>query len=201
MYWLNVQVVSKSKKGSEKMGRYVSITKQRQAYNKTKGICIICGKKISKDEKRWSVDHFIPRAVYKWVPDEEIKKRLEGEENVFIVHEGCNFDKDSLIFTAPDIKKLQVDRSVREEIYRLYKDSEECIRDYRAMKQSTLDLQKKKCAACDKELSFKDATMRRIDRKKKRTKDNAMCVCGKCNLLANRSWNRNKMKTKVLNQK
>ena len=162
---------------------------------------MICGKKVTHDENRWSVDHFIPRAVYKWIPDERLKTRLESVENVFVVHEGCNFDKDSLIFTVSEIKKLKVDAIVRDDLYKLYKDSEESINEYRSMKQRTLDLQKRKCAFCEMDLLFKDATMRRIDRKNKRTKDNAMCVCSRCNLKANRAKIRNKMRIKTLEDK
>ena len=74
----------------------VSITKQRAAYNKTNGICVICGKKLSDDENLWSVDHSIPRAIYKWIKDDdEARSIIESEKNIFIVHPYCNFAKDS----------------------------------------------------------------------------------------------------------
>lgn len=77
----------------------VSITKQREAYARTKGICVICGKPLTKDESKWSVDHFIPRAIYKWVKDEKTKELIESGKNTYVVHAHCNFAKDSTLPT------------------------------------------------------------------------------------------------------
>ena len=162
----------------------VSITKQRKAYARTKGVCVICGKPLPENERQWSVDHFIPRAVYKWVRDSQTKALIESGENIFIVHAHCNFDKDSALPTNRAIKDMHADREVKDDMRKLYKAAEGSIASYRAMKQSTLDAQGKKCAACGKRLSFNDATMRRIIDRKGRSRDNAMCLCERCNVRA-----------------
>ncbi|MBR0410473.1 MAG: hypothetical protein IJI25_05660 [Eubacterium sp.] len=163
---------------------HVSITKQREAYARVKGICIICGKKLSASESRWSVDHFIPRAIYKWVPDKKTKELIESVDNIFVVHPQCNFSKDSALPTNQAIKNMHAEKKVKDTMRDLYKEAEDSIVAYRAMKQSTLDGQKKRCAICGKQLSLNNATMRRINNHKGRNRENAMCLCDKCNIRA-----------------
>ena len=172
---------------------HVSINKQREAYARTNGICVICGKPLSKDESKWSVDHFIPRAVYKWVQDDQTKNLIESSDNIFVVHPYCNYDKDSTLPTNQSINEMHAEKEVKDGMRELYKHTEESVRNYRAIKQSTLDAQDRKCALCGKRLSLSDATMRRISNKKGRNKENAMCLCDKCNVRAGSSIEKNKM--------
>ena len=163
---------------------HVSITKQREAYARTNGICVICGKALSEDESKWSVDHFIPRAVYKWVDVKNIRNIIESPDNIFVVHPYCNFDKNSTLPTNQVIKEMHADKTVKTRMQKVYKEAEKGVLSYRSMKQSTLDSQDKKCASCGKRISLSEATMRRIDNKKGRNRENAMCLCDKCNLKA-----------------
>lgn len=163
---------------------HVSITKQREAYAKAGGICIICGKKLSADESKWSVDHFIPRAIYKWVPKGGMKELIESGQNIFVVHPQCNFSKDSTLPTNQNINSMHMNSAVKEEIKELYHAAENNVNEYRAIKQSTLDMQDRKCAICGKKLGLNDATLRRIDNHKGRRRENAMCLCDNCNRLA-----------------
>lgn len=171
----------------------VSIYRQRKAYARTKGICVICGKPISRDESAWSVDHFIPRAIYKWVPGIRIQRLIESGDNIFIVHPRCNYKKDSALPTNRLIKSMHADDEILDSMRALYKEAEEGVVAYRAIKQSTLDSQGRRCAICGRRISLNDSTMRRINNRRGRTKDNAMCLCNRCNAKAGSSWQKKRM--------
>ncbi len=175
----------------------VSITQQRDAYARTNGICVICGQRLTKDESKWSVDHFIPRAIYKWVGNKEIKDLIEGSRNIFVVHEQCNFGKDSTLPTNQVIKSMYASDSIKVEMRELYKEVEDSVINYRAMKQSTLDGQSKRCAGCGKALALSDATMRRINNHEKRSRENAMCLCENCNIRASYKGQKSKILKKA----
>lgn len=174
------------------MQPHVSKTKQREAYAKANGICVICGKKLSSDESKWSVDHFIPRAIYKWVPGRSMRELVESGQNIFVVHPQCNFSKDSSLPTNQSINTMHVSAEVKQEVKELYKEAEGSVIVYRAMKQSTLDMQERKCAICGKKLGLNDATLRRIDNRKSRKRENAMCLCDGCNRKAGNPWYKKK---------
>ncbi len=173
--------------------KHISIEKQREAYARTNGICVICGQPLTKDESKWSVDHFIPQAIYKWVKDDQTKQLIESDENIFVVHAQCNYSKDSTLPTNQIINEMHASKKIKAEMHDLYKDAEDSVVSYRAMKQSTLDAQDRKCAACGKKLSLNNATMRRIDNKKSRNRKNAMCLCEKCNIRASYGGQKAKM--------
>ncbi len=175
----------------------VSITKQRAAYARNNGICVICGKKISPNEKEWSVDHYIPRAVYKWVPDKVSKDLIESQDNLFIVHQKCNFSKDSTLPTNQAISSMHANKEIKDKTLKLYNKTQDGVDTYRAIKQSTFDSQGKKCAVCGKKLTINDATLRRISNNKGRNRDNAMCVCERCNIKAGTTEQKRKMVKKI----
>lgn len=175
----------------------VSITKQREAYARTNGICVICGKKISPNEKEWSVDHYIPRAVYKWVPGKMSKDLIESQDNLFIVHQKCNFSKDSALPTNQAIKSMHATKEIKDKTLELQHKIQDGVDSYRAIKQSTISAQGNKCAVCGKKLTFNDATLRRISNNKGRNRDNAMCVCERCNIKAGTSEQKRKMVKKI----
>ena len=162
----------------------VAITRQREAYARMNGICVICGKRISEDETQWSVDHFIPRAIYKWVPNDATKKALESDDNLFVVHRRCNYKKCADLPSTDKIKNMHADEKTKDSMQNLYKNVESSVKAYRGIKQSTFDSQDRKCAACGKRIKLEDATLRRIDNHSGRVRDNAMCLCAECNLQA-----------------
>ena len=163
---------------------HVSMAKKRDAYAKVNGICVICGKKLSDNENEWSVDHFIPRAVYKWVPNKETESLIESGDNLFVVHPQCNYSKDSALPTNERIKTMHAERAVKAEVKELYRVSEQSLVKYNAIKQSTWDNQDRKCALCGKKIPLSAATLRRKDNKERRCRDNAMCLCENCNVKA-----------------
>lgn len=158
-----------------------SIGKQRAAFARTKGICIICGRPLSNDEGKWSPDHFIPRAIYKWVPSKRTQSLIESAGNIFVVHQWCNFDKDSALPTKQSISRMHASKDILDDMRELYKATEDSIVAYRAIKQSTLDSQGRRCKICGRRLTLNGATLRRIDNRKERTRENAMCLCRNCN--------------------
>ena len=164
--------------------RSVPVEIQRASYERTKGICVICGKPLSRYESKWTVDHFIPRAVYKWVPDKKIKRITMNRDNLLIVHGRCNLNKGSVLPTNRMIDEMYAEEDVKESLRRLYKKAEENIIRYRAIKQSTLDSQDKRCAACGRRISLNHSVMRRVDDSQPRSRENAMCMCEKCNIRA-----------------
>lgn len=169
-----------SKSDTEKSMQLTEESKQR-LYDKTAGICIICHKKISRHPEKWSVEHFIPRAIYKWVPSRNLKIILESSENLFIVHFHCNLKKDSALPSIKQITQLGVEDEIKDQIFRIYNFVEKEIMDYRAIKQQILTAQQEKCAFCDKPINMHTATLRRRDNKQPRVVENAMCLCVRCN--------------------
>lgn len=176
-------------KGVRKLAQktHVAISKQREAFNKTDGICVICGRKLREEEKYWSVDHFIPRAVYKWIPDVKTRELIESGKNIFIVHHQCNLDKDSALPTRQSINDMHADENIKNDIRELFRATEQSVIAYRSIKQSILDNQNKKCAICGKAVGFNEATLRRINNNLDRRRDNAMCLCDTCNRKAGNS--------------
>lgn len=90
----------------------VSKAKQREAYARTHGICVVCGKSLGGDESTWSADHFIPRAVYKWVPGKKLRTLIESADNIFITHPRCNLEKNSSVPTMASIGLMHADEDV-----------------------------------------------------------------------------------------
>lgn len=154
---------------------------RRKAYARTHGRCAICGKPVSRNERQWSVEHFLPRAIYKWVPGKRIHDLIESSDNIFIVHRECNVDKGSDLPTKQMIENFGADAKTKRRMQRLRQEAQADIDAYRAMKQSVLERQGRRCAGCGRPISFGDATMRRIDSDGERTKENAMCLCERCN--------------------
>lgn len=172
---------------------HISMTKKREAYARVNGICFICGKKLGDNENEWSVDHFIPRAVYKWVPNKELRSLIESEDNIFVVHPQCNYSKDSALPTNEKINSMHTQRVVKEGIKELYRVSAPSIAKYKAIKQSAWDVQDRKCAFCGKRIPLSAATLRRRDNNKSRNRDNAMCLCENCNVMAGNAHYKKKM--------
>lgn len=149
-------------------------------YYKTHGICVICGKPMTHQPEHWSLEHFIPRAIYKWVPNPILTKKIESFANLFIVHPRCNFIKDSALPTTHSIYTMHASLSVMREVDRIYSEVKPFINQYKALKQEVWKNQHKKCFFCQKKLSFSQAILRRKHDNEPRSRQNAMCLCTRC---------------------
>ncbi|QMT31619.1 hypothetical protein [Alysiella filiformis] len=177
------------------MGEYTVIVlsnKRKAAHQNSNGICILCNKPILSHEK-WSVEHFIPRAIYKWIPKPEIEWQVESDANLFAVHMDCNLNKNAEIPTVRTINALRVAPSVKEKLLLVYWAIYDDIEAYRSMKQSVWAKQNGACAFCEKAIRLTKATLRRIDNRFERSRENAMCLCFHCSLRAARPAHKQKM--------
>lgn len=148
-------------------------------YYKTDGICVICGKPVGHT-RPWSLEHYIPRAIYKWVFDPILAQKIESFANLFIVHPACNFHKDSALPTTHRIQAMHAPLPVIREVETLYEDIKPFVVRYRVLKQRIWESQQKQCYFCHKTLTFSQAILRRKHTDKPRTEHNAMCLCSKC---------------------
>lgn len=177
--------------------KQLSDNQKHIVYQKTNGICIVCGKKVSDDMQKWSVEHYIPRAIYKWIPTQSLRDILESESNWFIVHKNCNIKKDADLPTIKSIQNLPVDNRLKVEMVQLYRSVENELSQYRAIKQSVLAGQNYKCLFCNRHISLLQATLRRKDNRRARLADNAMCLCFTCSVRAGNPSYKRKMVKKV----
>lgn len=162
----------------------LSQNKKQLIYEKTNGICIICNQSIDNDPAQWSVEHYIPRAIYKWVPNGELEAQLESPANLFIVHHHCNFKKDCALPNIKKINALQLNDTTKTELRNLYRSVADSIAQYTAIKQSTWDTQHRKCHFCHRPIRLNWTTLRRIDNHLPRIRSNAMCLCFYCSVKA-----------------
>lgn len=146
---------------------------------KTKGICIICGKYLTTLADS-SIEHFIPRAIYKWIDEPHLVKLLENKSNLFLVHIQCNFRKDATLPTLAKIQALPACESIQAELCRLYEAVEPAIIRYQAIKRHILHDQKHQCAVCRKQINMLSATLRRKNNEEARSQNNAVCLCFSC---------------------
>lgn len=174
-----------------------SLHKKEQILQKTGGKCILCGQKVILN-KTSNIEHYIPQAIYKWVKHQNLKQQLESLENLFIVHKRCNIKKDSRLPTQKNISVLRVHHNIKEQLRILYKTVQESVNVYTSIKQSTWEIQKRLCYFCDKPITIHQATLRRRDNAQTRRKENAICVCSKCNIQAKSSKDKaNMIKSKT----
>lgn len=156
-----------------------TVLDKEMLFAKTNGICIICGKAV--DRHAWSVEHYIPRAIYKWVPDRYLVSQIESDDNLFMTHYRCNTQKDSKLPTLYDISTLHTNDAIKGQLYDLYDRVKYGIRQYKTLKSAILKNQKGECAMCKKKVSPQRSVLRRRYPDLPRTKDNAMCLCRQCN--------------------
>lgn len=166
--------------------RKVSKEEKWALYRKTQGVCIICGRSISRNVSRWTVEHYIPRAVYKWVPTYKALKTIENFDNLFIVHSWCNVKKNADLPTVQSIRDLEVNEAIKNRVLELYQQIDEEIAKYRQIKQKVLSDQDFHCLFCRRQIGLLDSTLRRKDNHKEREIGNAMCLCFRCSLRAGR---------------
>lgn len=157
---------------------------RQQLLNKTRGCCILCGQNIHLASSQATIEHYFPQAIYKWVERPDLKKQIEHLDNLFIVHQQCNVNKDSYTPTKRHIHQLHAPQEIKHQLEQLYQRLLDDINAYNALKKSIWSKQNKQCFFCDKSITFVQATLRRLDNTLKRVKDNAICICGKCNIRA-----------------
>lgn len=162
-------------------------------YQKTNGICIICQKQVSKNHKTWSVEHYIPRAVYKWVPKKEVRDIVESLDNLFIVHKQCNHNKDAELPTKKSILDLPINQALKKDVLAMYQNIGPEITLYRRIKQRVLSSQQYQCFFCQRKIHLPNCTLRRKDNQQGRVVDNAMCLCFRCSVRAGREAYKRKM--------
>lgn len=179
----------------------LSTNKKLLIYQKTNGMCIICNQLIHNDPTQWSVEHYIPRAIYKWLPNQELEAKLESPANLFIVHHDCNFKKDCALPNIKKINELQLNQHVKNELLELYKSVADSVAQYTAIKQSTWDAQHRKCYFCHRYTKLNFATLRRINNSLPRVRSNAMCLCFYCSVKAgNPHYKKRMVQNKQQNQ-
>lgn len=173
-----------------------ALSKEDKIYCKTQGICILCGKKVHKPRsninghtqmkgrRSFTIEHYFPQAIYKWVERPNLKSQIKHLDNLFIVHQQCNVNKDSHIPTKHHIHRLYAHQDIKHQLEQLYERLLDDINAYNALKKSVWSKQNKQCFFCDKSITFVQATLRRLDNNLKRIKENAICICSKCNIRA-----------------
>lgn len=147
------------------------------------GCCPICGKEINIELEELSPDHVVPRFVAKWALNisdeqkEELIALLGTRDNILIVHRQCNFDKGSAI---PNIDALHITDTAKQNLHSLVDKVNFAIRDSQSAMATVLSRQKYRCGHCHRNLDMNNATLRRLYGGK-RSIDNAVCLCPKCN--------------------
>lgn len=172
--------------------RKLSIDKKVLVYQKTNGICIIC-KKAVNDKEKWNMEHYIPRAIYKWIPSPTLKQSIESLDNLFIVHQKCNHHKNADLPTITAIQHLSISDTLKTALIQLYQSIEKEISAYNNIKQNILLSQRSRCFFCHRKIHLSNSTLRRKDNQKQRVADNAMCLCFSCSVKAGRPSYKSKM--------
>jgi 5-methylcytosine-specific restriction endonuclease McrA len=81
-FWDELGCLSIEKKEIKNNGRSIkTVTKRRKIYNKTNGICYLCGTHVSFSV--FSIDHVIPKS----------KGGTNSLDNLMPAHKECNFKK------------------------------------------------------------------------------------------------------------
>lgn len=163
---------------------HVPMSMRRKSYAYTDGKCVICGKLLPPDPDEWSVDHFVPQAIRKWIPGRRIRDLVDRQDNLFVVHPKCNFSKGSDLPTNAMISGMHASAKVKRGMRRLRQAAQKDIDAYRRLKRDVLRKQGYRCPGCGRHIDLSTATMRRIDDTSARTKRNAMCLCERCNRYA-----------------
>ena len=151
-------------------------------------VCALCGEAIVSDDL--SMDHFVPRAVDKWVTKElrpkqrvKIHSAILSQANLLSSHKGCNFAKLDAIMSIEELyinSKAELNR-----VTTTYTICQPAINRYLFYKKNVLDRQEGKCYICRQPLQGRSSTIRRINNVKERRWDNACIVCSECNSLIN----------------
>lgn len=164
----------------------------RKVLERQDGVCIYCGKHIDMGEQRgvsWSLEHVVPRAVYKWVErvmsKDEVNKCFElidSKDNLAITCCSCNVRRGSLL---PSVDSVISNKYMSDDLKSMYINTIAGLQKYMDIYKAVIDISYKrqncKCARCGSFLPLSQATLRRRNKNKLRTVKNGMLVCPYCN--------------------
>lgn len=149
-------------------------------------VCPLCGQKF-RPNSRVNRDHLIPKAVVLWskalLPKREynpLKRYVNSHINQFLVHESCNYKKQSSLLSLSEVRKLHFDEGSLTKVSKMYISLNSQLNRYRSKIIMLKKKQKNRCYNCRRKI-MNHFVIRRIDPKKARLWDNACLVCQRCN--------------------
>ena len=135
-------------------------------------------------------DHLIPKAVFLWSKDlsnkqnkreyQELKRYINSHLNIYLVHECCNYRKQSQLPSLSEVKKMYFCEEDMTKISKMYITLNSQLNHYRQKVILQKKKQKGRCYKCKRKLT-NQFVIRRIDPKKARSWNNTCLVCHKCN--------------------
>lgn len=175
---------------SDAKRKKIKFSKKEEVNKNNNSCCYLCGEKINiykDDPTNWNIDHLLPIALLKWLPESKELGKLEedihSDKNLAIVHKRCNVIRDMKIITPDEFDKNKHSSNILKDNYReIYEKNKSLIKAFINLVKDVLQKQGNVCYGCGKPLSLKKATIRRIDDSLPRTIDNACCVCSNCNV-------------------
>lgn len=137
-------------------------------------ICSICGSPITGNH---SIDHIYPREFAKWIDDPKVKSVINGKANRAPAHRSCNYQKQDAM---PDPEKVYISDKQKSVLRQEIAGIQSQMQEHLERKHRLIEKQEGKCYRCGILLDGL-AILRRIDRKRARSWDNACIVCSSCN--------------------
>lgn len=157
-------------------------------------ICPLCGHELLPNANV-NRDHLIPKAVFLWSKDllnkqkyQALKRYVNSHINIYLVHERCNYRKQSALLNLTEVKKMHFSEENMTKIIKMYTSLNSQLNCYRQKAIFLTKKQKSRCFKCRRKYGRKSRrqlanqfVIRRIDPKKARSWENACLVCHKCN--------------------
>lgn len=160
-------------------------------HNRQDCMCIYCGEYIDIREPRgiaWSVEHIVPRTVYKWIERtapksvvENCFRDIESLSNLAITHHHCNYACGCSLPTAESIKNNNyIPEPLKTEYLNSLQRLKPYVDKYLVILDYLLKKQKSKCGRCGCLLRIDQAVLRRRNVNKIRNIRNAIVLCPEC---------------------
>lgn len=157
--------------------------KERQNY-----ICYICGMALRDygGDFSTSIDHVVPKAISKWAIDLDDEDKckladiLNDERNCLVAHKGCNRSKSTRILTDEMIDSTFLSEELKQGAKDIIKEAEPYISSYKELFHEIATSQRFQCGFCSQPVATTNATIRRIDTSKPRSKENGVIVHNGC---------------------
>lgn len=171
---------------------------KKKLLKRNNNTCVFCGGRLSIDTDNYddkvTLEHIIPLAIYKWTifrlngtVDEALDK-FNNLNNMAVAHYKCNVDKGCTIISNQDIDKLFISNRQKHFIKDLKYQLREPINSYVKLCKRLIKRQNNRCYKCHKPITLNNSSIRRINLKKKRSRDNACLLCKNCNTF----WRKNR---------